>query len=191
MLRAWHFPLRRFIFTPRPISLRAKSMTFFIEEVQIYALSYFFRCKERDIFHWRGSYLRPSYLFTCKERDIFHWGGSHLYPVPWVGWVLDSPRMTTVARFLVMPVILLFSTTLCVPGPDQKSGYWLLFKWYLDSLNQPVTLEMSIHGHHINILFSMGAAVFYHRDHMRDFINSYFAVCAGQKSRLLCIQIHE
>jgi hypothetical protein len=62
------------------------------------------------------------------------------------------------------------------------------FKSYLDSLNPPVTLEMStFHGHHINVLFSMGAAVFYHRHHISDFINSYFLSCTGQNNLVTCV----
>ena len=67
------------------------------------------------------------------------------------------------------------STKLCVPGADEKSGYGLLFKSYLDQLEPPVALKMcTFHGHRINLLFAMGASVFFHRNHMKDFINVYF-----------------
>jgi len=32
----------------------------------------------------------------------------------------------------------------------------------------------AFHGHRINLLFAMGAAVFFHRSHIRDFIDTFF-----------------
>ncbi|CAG2215742.1 unnamed protein product [Mytilus edulis] len=48
------------------------------------------------------------------------------------------------------------STKLCVPGADEKSGYGLLFKTFLNQLEPPVDLQLTtFHGHRINLLFSM------------------------------------
>jgi len=57
------------------------------------------------------------------------------------------------------------TTTLCVPGADEKYGYGLLFKTFLNQLKSPVELKLTtFHGHRINLLFSMGASgFFYHR----------------------------
>ena len=78
------------------------------------------------------------------------------------------------------------TTKLCVPGADQKSGYGLLFKSYLDSLDDPVELQLStFHGHRINILFSMAASVYFHINDIRDFCKTYF----NEKSNLLVASI--
>lgn len=67
------------------------------------------------------------------------------------------------------------TTKLCVPGADEKSGYGLLFKSYLNQLETPVDLKLTtFHGHRINLLFSMGASVFYHRNDINNFIELYF-----------------
>lgn len=77
--------------------------------------------------------------------------------------------------FTNAPDFIRASSNLCVPEADQKSGYGLLFKSYIDSLNPPVPLEMStFHGHRIHVLFSMGAAVFYHRHHIRGIYKQYW-----------------
>ncbi|VDI15710.1 Hypothetical predicted protein [Mytilus galloprovincialis] len=69
------------------------------------------------------------------------------------------------------------STKLCVPGADEKSGYGQLFLTFLKQLDIPVDLKMStFHGHRINLLFSMGAAVFFHREHIKEFIDSFFSI---------------
>ena len=66
-------------------------------------------------------------------------------------------------------------TKLCAPGADQKSGYSLLFETYLKSCTPPVALQMStFYGHRIHMLFSMAAAVYYHNDHIKDFLSTYF-----------------
>ena len=48
-----------------------------------------------------------------------------------------------------------------MPGADEKSGYGLLFKTFLNQLKSPVELKLTtFHGHRINLLFSMGGSVF-------------------------------
>ncbi|CAG2211638.1 unnamed protein product [Mytilus edulis] len=77
------------------------------------------------------------------------------------------------------------STKLCVPGADEKSGYGLLFKTFLNQLEPPVDLQLTtFHGHRINLLFSMGASVFHHRNHIKLFIENYFN--KEDRNRLLC-----
>ncbi|CAC5399448.1 unnamed protein product [Mytilus coruscus] len=77
------------------------------------------------------------------------------------------------------------STKLCVPGADEKSGYGLLFKTFLNQLEPPVDLQLTtFHGHRINLLFSMGASVFHHRNHIKLFIENYFN--KEDLNRLLC-----
>ena len=46
---------------------------------------------------------------------------------------------------------------------------------FLCQLDSPVNLKLcTLHGHIINVIFSMGAAVFFHRKHISEFINEYF-----------------
>lgn len=73
----------------------------------------------------------------------------------------------------------------------EESGYILLLKWYLDSINIPVSLEMSIHGHRINVFFPICAAMFYNRDHIRFYKFILCKRCRQNKARLHCIRIHE
>jgi len=50
-----------------------------------------------------------------------------------------------------------------------------MFKTFLCQLDSPVNLKLcTFHGHRINIIFSMGAAVFFHRNHISEFIKEYF-----------------
>jgi E1A/CREB-binding protein len=67
-----------------------------------------------------------------------------------------------------------------VPGADEKCGYGLLLKTFLNQLKSPVELKQTtFHGHRIN-LFSMSASgffffiFFYHRNHFKEFIEVYF-----------------
>ena len=122
-------------------------------------------------------------LGTQAENALKQWEKSVVIAESSSNFIKGSYNFSTNA-----PDFIRASTKLCVPGADQKSGYGLLFKSYLDSLNPPVTLEMStFHGHRINVLFSMGAAVFYHRHHISDFINSYFLSCTGQNNLVTCV----
>ena len=46
---------------------------------------------------------------------------------------------------------------------------------FIHSFESPVPLKTcTFHGHRINLLFAMGASVFFHRNHIKDFINVYF-----------------
>ncbi|CAC5363152.1 unnamed protein product [Mytilus coruscus] len=77
------------------------------------------------------------------------------------------------------------STKLCVPGADEKSGYGLLFKTFLNQLEPPDDLQLTtFHGHRINLLFSMGASVFHHRNLIKLFIENYFN--KEDRNKLLC-----
>ncbi|VDI17302.1 Hypothetical predicted protein [Mytilus galloprovincialis] len=49
---------------------------------------------------------------------------------------------------------------LCVPGADEKSGYGSLFRTFLTDNNIDLKLT-TFHGHRINLLFAMGASVFF------------------------------
>lgn len=76
------------------------------------------------------------------------------------------------------------ATKLCVPGADEKSGYGLLFTTYLENLDNPVTSKLhSFHGHRINIIFSLGATVYFHHQQIAHFIQEYFE--DAQKNKLV------
>ncbi|KAL5011134.1 hypothetical protein ScPMuIL_013439 [Solemya velum] len=76
------------------------------------------------------------------------------------------------------------TTKLCVPGADEKSGYGLLFDTYLKSLTDPVISKLhTFHGHRINIVFSLGAAVYYHHQQIANFVKDYFS--PDQKNKLV------
>ena len=46
---------------------------------------------------------------------------------------------------------------------------------FICQLDSPVNLKLcTLHGHRINVIFSMGAAVFCHRNHISEFMNEYF-----------------
>ncbi|CAC5426130.1 unnamed protein product [Mytilus coruscus] len=62
---------------------------------------------------------------------------------------------------------------LCVPGADEKSGYGSLFRTFLSDNNIDLKLT-TFHGHRINLLFAMGASVFFHKDNIYEFIDLYF-----------------
>ena len=93
----------------------------------------------------------------------------------WIKTIVISDTLSKDWCSTSTPYFFRAATKLCVPGADQKSGYGLLFKSYLDSLTPPVELKMStFYGHRINILFSMAASVFYHASHIKDFTDLYF-----------------
>lgn len=50
-----------------------------------------------------------------------------------------------------------------------------MLKTLLCQLDSHVNLKLcTFYGHIINVIFSMGAAVFFHRNHISEFINEYF-----------------
>lgn len=93
----------------------------------------------------------------------------------WEKSVLISDLEDSHVNSMNTPDFIRASTKLCVPGADEKSGYGTLFSSFIENLDPPINLKMStFHGHRINILFSMGASVFYHRHHIKEFIDTYF-----------------
>ncbi|CAC5420536.1 unnamed protein product [Mytilus coruscus] len=61
--------------------------------------------------------------------------------------------------------------TLC--SANEKSGYGSLFRTFLSDNNIDLKLT-TFHGHRINLLFAMGASVFFHKDNIYELIDLYF-----------------
>ena len=67
-------------------------------------------------------------------------------------------------------------TKLCVPGADEKSGYVsFTLTFLLKDLENPCDLKMTtVHGHKKKLMLAFGAAVFFQRFHIGNFIGSLF-----------------
>lgn len=67
------------------------------------------------------------------------------------------------------------TSKLCVPEGPMRNPVTVYFLIFLEHLENPKVLKLStFHGHRINVLFSMAAAVFDHRKDIEEFIDSYF-----------------
>ena len=62
----------------------------------------------------------------------------------------------------------------------QKAGVVHYFETYLDTLGER-NHSVSLHGERINILFVQGAAAYYHRKHVSDYLEE----CSIQQNKLL------